>query len=444
MRKFCLTFFLCLTLVSPAYSESSSVHQNQSLTPVILIPGTTRTKLSKGKNGRIVWGNFRNFFGVRHGDGLALPIDSTSLRENRDNLVPRGLVENFTIIPFIFKVYTHKKFLERMQRIGGYKLGDMDQPKPGDNFFIFLYDWRRSNEENAEQLAKKVESLKQFYGREDIRFDFIVHSSALYMVRYYALYSGKDILSETNPTPTNEGAQNIQKLVLISPPHRGTALSFRIIHEGYRPVRLPFARFFSTFEIFTLPAFFEMLPPPGEKLFVDEHGNILDIDLYDAANWVQHGWSVFSPKEQKRLEKKMKKRFRSSWREEMTKENEKRLRYLEAVLKRAKALHQAIDEGTKNIDPSVETYSFIFLAGPTLERIEFSQKDGRLRFKKGDAKPVCFSPGDLIVTNASMHGRYQEGHKPKEIFIHESHRRMANSRELHLQLIQLVSEKSEV
>ncbi len=448
MRKFCLTFFLCFVLASPsnaeipsAHLDKGSFHPNQSITPVILIPGTSRTKLSKGENGPIVWGNFRNFFSIRHRDSLALPIESTNLRENRDDLVPKSLVEKFTIIPFIFGVYTHKKFLERMQRIGGYQLGNMDHPKQGDNFFVFLYDWRRSSEENAQRLAEKIEALKNFYNQPATKFDLIVHSSALYLVRYYALYGGEDVLSKNSPVPTNAGAQNIRKLILVSPPHRGTALAFRIIHEGFHPIRLPFACFFSAYQIFTLPAFLEMIPPPGDKLFVDEQGNTLDIDLYNVSNWTQYGWSVFSKKEQSRLERKFKRLYPSSWKEEVKKENEKRQRYLEAVLKRAKALHEAIDEETKNISSSVETYSFIFTAGPTLDRVELSGKDNKLWFKGGKTKSIRFSQGDLIVTNASMHGRYKNENKPKEILIHEKHRKMANSKKLHMQLIELVSGK---
>ena len=448
MKRFCLALFLCFTLTAlpsaeilSAYADETVSRSSQSLTPVILIPGTSRTKLSKGETGPIVWGNFRNFFGIRHGEELALPIESTNLRENRDELIPRALVEKFTIIPFIFGVYTHKRFLERMQRIGGYQLGDMNKPKQGDNFFVFLYDWRRSSEENAERLAQKIESLKQFYGEPAAKFDLIVHSSALFMVRYYALYGGKDVLNESSPTPTNAGAQNIRKLILVSPPHRGTALAFRIIDEGFRPVHLPFARFFSAYEIFTLPAFFEMLPPPGDPLFVDQNGNTLDLDLYDASNWVRYGWSVFNQKEQKRLERKYKHLYHSSWKEEIEKENQKRQRYLEAVLKRAKALHEAIDEGTKNISPSVKTYSFIFTAGPTLARIEFLGS-GKLRFSGGPKQAPRFSEGDLIVTNASMYGHYPDESKPQEILIHENHRRMANSRTLHMQLIELVSGKT--
>ncbi len=447
MRRFYLALFLCFALVNPSNAEIPSVHfdggsshPNQSLNPVILIPGTSRTKLSKGENGPVVWGNFHNFFNLRHRDNLALPIESTNLRENRDDLVPKSLVEKFTIIPFIFGVYTHKKFLKRMQQIGGYQLGDMDHPKPGDNFFVFLYDWRRDSEENAERLAQKIESLKSFYKQPSVKFDFIVHSSAVYMVRYYALYGGKDILGQEKPVPTNEGAQNIRKLIFVSPPHRGTALAFRIIHEGFRPMHLPFACFFSAYQIFTLPAFLEMIPPPGDKFFINEQGNDLDIDLYDASNWVHYGWSVFSKKEQKYLEKKYKRIYRSSWKEELEKENKKRLRYLEAALKRAKSLHNAIDEETKNISPSVETYSFIFTAGPTLARVELSQ-DGKLRFKGGPKKGPRFSQGDLIVTNASMYGRYRDENKPKEILIHEKHRKMANSKKLHMQLIKLVSGK---
>ena len=443
MRRFLFVFLLFITLIPSAVAQPEANRSSQALppdvrllTPVILIPGTSRSKLAHIKNGRVVWGNFRNFFRLYAHDELALPIDSTDLSQNRDDLVPQSLMEKITVIPVVLERYTHKKFLERMQKQVGYQLGDMDAPKKGDNFFIFVYDWRRSNFENAQRLAQRIEKLKQFYGHP-VKFDIIAHCSANYMVRYYALYGDRDILGEANPVPTQEGAQNIRKLILISPPHRGTIAAFQVIHEGFHPVRLPFTRYYSAYEAFSSPAFFEMLPPSGEHPFVDEHGNTLDIDLYDPANWVRYGWSVFSKKEQKHLIHKYKKIFPHSWKKEVEKENQRRLRYLTAVLKKTKAFHEAINEEKKTIAEPVQLYSFVFSAGPTLERVELSSKTGELRFRGGQNEFLRLAPGDLMVTVASMRGRYQE-RKPQEILLHEQHRRMANSQTLHTQLIQLL------
>ena len=436
-----IVFAGVLSFQKEVLSLSVSQQVSKPLTPVILIPGTSRTKLVYKKNGKIAWGNFRDFFSLQKRETLALPIDSTNLRENRGDLVLGGLMEEITVIPFIFKVYTHKKFLERMQKIAGYQLGEMERPKPGDNFFVFVYDWRRSNEENAERLAQSIERLKTFYGNPETKFDIVAHCSAMYMVRYYALYGSEDVLDEKNPQPTNIGARNIRKLILISPPYRGTILAFQLMCKGFRPLKpiLPFLRSYTPYEFFTFPSFFEMLPPSGEKIFLDEHGNTLDLDLYDASNWVRYGWSVFSSKEQRRLKRKLKHRFRASWKEKFQEENERRLLYLDAVLKRTKAFHQAINEETKTISPEVQTYIVILRGGLTLAKVEFSKKKKSLRFKGGSIEHLRFAPGDQMVTQESMHGHYKE-QIPQEVFLNGKHRQMANSRVMHFKVMELLFE----
>ena len=420
-------------------SVASSEHSSE-LTPVILIPGTSRTKLAKKENGKVIWGNFGNFFAMRRSqDELALPIDSVDLEDNRDDLVPAELMEEITIIPYLFKMYAYKNFLKRMDEVGGYQLGDIDHPKTGDNFFVFLYDWRRSNLENAKRLANRIEELKAFYHKSSMKFDIIAHCSATYMARYYALYGDKDVLNEQDPAPTNAGSQNIRKLIFVSPPHRGMAFVFRLIHEGYRPVTLPFIKAYTPLEFFSSPAFFEMLPTEDEQMFINEYGNPVDVDLYDPHNWVRYGWSVFSENERGKLEAHLRQKYHDQWQQEFNREMEKRERYLDIALRHTEAFQRAINEKYKTISPDVKLYSIILEGGSTLNLVEFSKNPGELRFDGGPVASLRFVPGDLMVSHLSMRGRFGENH-PEEVYLYGQHRKMANSRDLHVKLLELLSE----
>ncbi len=438
LTRFCLFLFVVTSLHPPlvfSLPESTPPHSPSRLTPVILIPGISRSVLRRGENGPIVWGNYRTFFSFHDQDELALPIGSSHLRENRDALIAYDLMKGITVIPFLLKLYANEEFFKTMKR-QGYQLGDMDNPKPGDNFFVFTYDWRRDNVETAELLAAKIENLKVHFG-ENTRFDLIASCAASLTARYYVLYGGKDVLDDPHPVPDYAGARNIRKLLLVSPPHRGTALAFQVLHQGFRALPVPFIRKYTAYEAFTAPAFFELLPSPEEKIFVDHDGRSLNIDLYDASNWVRYGWSVFSRKESRRLQKKIQERYPHSFREKMLKENKKRLHYLETVLKRAKSFKAVIDEETHPFPPFIEVYSFLLSGFPTFDKVEVSAAIFELKFGRSLTQKNHFSEGDSIITLTSMRGRYKEN-PPYEVLASVSHRRMVSDHSLHQRAVEIL------
>jgi hypothetical protein len=390
----------------------------------------------------IVWGVLANFTGPARTDELSLPIDSTDLRENRDSLIPAGLLDHITIIPGLVEMQLYTRFLKTMKN-HGYVIGDINHPRPGDNFFIFYYDWRRPFDENALRLAETVNRLKQMPGRENAKFDVIAHSSAVFLARYYALYGGRDLRSEKNPAPDYEGAKNIRKLILINPAHEGLLYVFRILNEGFTPAKGPLFRRFTPQELFTMPAFFGLLPRYDTQPFVDASGNVADLDLYDAGNWVRYGWSVFSPAQQALLESQMKRRFPLTWQEEMKSENEKRKRYLEAALAWAKFIQSAVSEKLHPLPAEVKTYVFATEWGPTPERVCIMKEDKKLDF--GDGKSCnaqLFSSGDNMVTSSSLRGHYTEN-PPQYIFLKEQHRKIANNKKIHRHIIRILWDSKE-
>lgn len=115
--------------------------------PVIIIPGLMGTVLERQDTHRQIWGNyFRLSFASPHRglvdpthDGLELPTTSTNLRENRDSLVPTGLLERMTIIPHLLSVTVYANWVQILQR-AGYRTGDIDHPAKGQDCYVFFYE----------------------------------------------------------------------------------------------------------------------------------------------------------------------------------------------------------------------------------------------------------------------------------------------------------------
>lgn len=411
------------------------------MTPLILIPGTSASKLAR-EEGPVLWGNRRNLFQVRSRSELALPIHASDLNENLDDVRAVRLFKKISLIPIIFEFDSYKSFLNRLKREGGYQPGDIDDPKPGDNLFVFVYDWRRDNVEHAAELDRKIRRLKAFFGSEDLRFDVMAHCNAGFVARYYALYGGRDVLHDDDPKPTYEGARNIRNLILAGIPYEGTLLAFETIDRGFRPAPFFFIRKLTRYEAFTMPAFFQLLPPPGKSVIVDRDGRDLGMDLYDPSVWIENGWSVFSESEKKKLQKRARKKFPLTWESVMEEKIAKRERYLAAVLARAKRFHRALDEERFPVTAAVDTYAFVLEWGPTLEYAQFDPESKKLRFRTCLHKGPRYSDGDQILTLTSMRGQYDAAHAPHETRIRARHRGVPANRRLQDSLLAILRECS--
>ncbi len=75
----------------------------------------------------------------------------------------------------------------------------------GKNLFVFPYDWYRKNEDTAELLKQKIDTVKEQTGSNTM--DIAAHSMGGLVARSYA--------------ETGEQAKNIDQLITIGTPHRG-------------------------------------------------------------------------------------------------------------------------------------------------------------------------------------------------------------------------------
>ncbi len=322
--------------------------------PVILIHGFIGSKLRNAHTHEGVWGGFRNAFMRGRTDDLSLPIESTDLSQDRDDLVPYALVESVAGFKF------YGSILKALQDVGGYRQGNINDPKPGDSLFVYNYDWRRDNVESAAGLGRAIQRIKDRLHAPDMRFDIVAHSMGGLVAQYYLGYGTEDVLARGGPyTATWAGAPNIGRMILIGAPLQGTMSAFRTLNTG-------FSRTMSPAVVFTMPAIYQLLPSDGRAHIIDPQGNPVAIDLYDAGDWVRNRWSVFHPRSDaaRQLVPDTAARPASPG----TDPAEAHLRrFLQAALDRARVFHEALATDALGDSP-VPVHLFGSDCIPTLDR----------------------------------------------------------------------------
>ncbi|NOT63098.1 MAG: hypothetical protein HOP19_23055 [Acidobacteria bacterium] len=306
--------------------------------PIILIPGILGSELVNAQGERI----WPEVF-PKDRDALLLPITSDVLAENRDDLVVTRVMESADLGALIPQIGVYEGLLKALEDYGGYKRGDLAHPPQDgfqDTYYLFAYDWRCDNVEAAQKLSATIERLKAQWNKPDLRFDVIGHSMGGLVARYFAMYGDRDLTSE--PQADWAGARHINRLILMGSPNAGSFDAFRTIHQGYSVTaadKASFKLFRGTHRrmTFTVPSVYQLLPRNEGARFYDAKLQRLALDWYDAATWRKWQWSAaFAPdianEETKKLGVTTQQQLAA-----------RRAEYLQVVLNRARAFHQALD-----------------------------------------------------------------------------------------------------
>ena len=263
--------------------------------PVVFVPGVTGVVLRDSRTGKIAWGRGWNLLRPRdQGYGLALPLTEGS---GLPVLEPVAPIDRISLLGVRKPIYGP---IRTLLTGVGYVQGDLNAPRPGDNLFLFAYDWRRDLTESAGLLRRRLEELRRAQGRERLEVDLICQSSGAHLCRYLAKYGGV-------PQDEAEAGRGglpptlaVRRLILVGSSNGGSLRILRELDRGRRYVPLV-GRWMRSEVVFTFPSLFQDLPIYRRDLFLDASGRPLDIDLFDPESWRRYGWSIYGKPAARRL-----------------------------------------------------------------------------------------------------------------------------------------------
>src|ERR1043166_9331522 len=295
---------------------------------------------------------------------------------------------------------------------GGYHEEDWDKGSEEgfhDSLYVFAYDWRLDNVENARLLIRKIKALKARLKKPDLRFDVAAHSMGGLIARYAVMYGDSDLPADGHkPVPTWVGAKHFNKIILLGTPNEGSTNSLDAMVNGYSigsiRIDLPFVQDSSKFMVFTIPAAYQLLPAPGTLRAFDEKLEPVSIDIYDPKVWTAYGWGALD-------DPKFDEKYSSS-------ERKIAPTYFPEALGRGRRFHEAL-EAANGKTGGVSFYILgadcktapdavvVFKDGRkdkwrTIFRPNgFTRPDGS-KVTAEDLKKVMLVPGDGIVTKRSL------------------------------------------
>ncbi len=263
--------------------------------PVVLVPGITGTVLRERGTGKIVWGNGKSLFFPRDGAyAMALSLGDEDADKDLEAV---AILEEVTLLGVIKKeAYAP---IARMLEENGYRRGDLAAPRPGDTLFLFAYDWRRSNEEAARELAEALGRVRRAEGRERLEVDLICQSNGAHICRYLAKYGATALADAEAGRIEERDGVFVAKIILIGTSNGGSLRILRELDRGR--TYFPLGRKFQPETLFTMPALYQDLPAYLDGYFLDEEGGELQVDLYDAEAWEEYGWSIFGEAARRRV-----------------------------------------------------------------------------------------------------------------------------------------------
>ena len=404
IRVFTLTLTFCI-LAACSFVFGQNTASSTGKAPIIIIPGITGSELVNKDTGKLVW--FKT--SRAKDDDVRLPM-SANLARNRDNLVAGDIIREVKIAKFLPEIEIYSQLIASLQKTAGYREAKWDTATKNDledTFFIFSYDWRRDNVENARLLIQRIEGLKKRLGNPNVRFNVVAHSMGGLITRYAAMYGDRDIPSG-KLKPTWAGAKHLDKIFLLGTPNEGSLAAMDGLLNGVNyiggGINLPWVQNITRFDAFTIPSLFQLLPHDGTLKAYDDELRPLSIDLYDPITWDEYDWSIWKDKD-------FTKKFDAA-------EQRNARSYFRAVLARAKRFQEALDANTTEEIPvsfyligadCKDTLNAMILRRDEkkdrwitqLKAESFTNSVGR-KITSEELKALLFTMGDSVVPKRSL------------------------------------------
>jgi len=393
--------------LSTLYNRAAQYHGVER-NPVILIPGLLGSKLRHVPSDTTVWGAFTGEYAdPRTGRGarlVGLPMrEGAPLSALRDSVRPDGALEEVKTrvlgLPIALDAYIE---ILRSLGIGGYRdqsgaLSEVDYGPDHFTCFQFPYDWRRDNVENARRLHKFIQEKRAYVRRQyeerfgvedyDVEFDIIAHSMGGLVARYYLRYGTADLPTDgTPPEITWDGAEYVDRAVLVGTPNAGSAYSLQYLVEGR-----DFGNFAPTYPpgvLGTMPSLYQVLPRGRHGALRAASDTSIAIDsLYAPSFWNRMEWGLLDPDQDRVLQKLLPNVGDPAARRRIAED------HLRKSLARARQFTAALD--TPATRP--EGLDLMLIAGdaePTLSQLSVNRKTGAL-------STLEKAPGDGTVLRSS-------------------------------------------
>lgn len=331
MRITLMALLLSISLVAcsaPKNAELALIyspaarHQSPDRNPIIVIPGILGSKLIDRQSGKSLWGAFDGRFANPGNPDdlrlLAVPISRgpQATPRTEGQIEPNGVLDRirFRILGIPLQLQAYANILSTLGA-GGYRdesLGLLGEIDYGTNHFTcyqFDYDWRLDNVANAKRLhefilQKRAEIQlihKEEYGIEnsDVKFDIAAHSMGALLTRYYLRYGDQGLADpdKGQPAPTLnwQGAQYVERVVIIAPPNGGAIDALDQLVKG-KDIGRPILPHYPAALLGTYPSLYQLLPRNRHKrVYWDEDTSRPVADIYDPLLWQKMHWGLAAP-----------------------------------------------------------------------------------------------------------------------------------------------------
>ncbi|MEM7184085.1 MAG: alpha/beta fold hydrolase [Spirochaetota bacterium] len=344
------TFLFLLFSLHCALSDSKFTPVEKSRRPVVFIHGHMGGNLVDDK-GKKYWLSPAMGLGFSTPD-VKLPIQWQGDRQKKDDLRPTGPIEEVAILWGMVGSNIYGNWMQAAKKF------------PDSQFYTFNYDWRRDNNETADQFAEFLQKVQKDHNDQSVQV--VAHSMG-----------GIITLAVWNENP-----DLIDKVVFAGVPFRGGLGYLDNLYLG-TPIALN-QKILSAEVFFTHPTAYAFFPSgleyENKDLIVDADGKAIQVDYYNPTDWKRLGFGPYA---------------RQSKFSTVSPEQEQHLRNVLAQSKKFRARMQ----------PKRETYKQALVISskthPTLSKVrQLTMQDGKKSLYDFDSELKV--EGDGSVTRASM------------------------------------------
>jgi pimeloyl-ACP methyl ester carboxylesterase len=382
-------------------------YEGPARNPVIVIHGFLGAKLKDINDGTEAWGEFTgrdiiDGFSDKYLNRLSYPMEyGKTLSQLKSNVVPYAMMTDIEIkvLGVTFDQSAYQEMLNIFISKGFIPENKLKEKKKNfASLYLFYYDWRRNNVQNAQQLhkfilekrAKLQKKYEELYGLKnfDVKFNIVAHSMGGMITRYMLMYGDQTLpdKGEAMPIPDWRGSQHVERAVIVGTPNLGYLNVCFEMTQGLSIAKevpaLPPAM------LGTWATYYQMLPFPSMKSV--RYADAPDgpaLNLYDPQVWIDLKWGLADPAQDNILKIMLPKVKTTVERREIALDHQKK------CLRKAAQFSQAVQAQTAQ---PKDLALFLFL-GDSMN----TRKTAVVDKKTGKLKLTSMDGGDGVVPTVS-------------------------------------------